>query len=344
MATQITPLPTPPSRQDPTNFSTRADAFLGALPDFATQANALQADVNAKQATASAAAITATTKAAEASASAASALNAPGTLATSATSLSIGTGSKTLTIQTGKSLAMGVPLLIADSASPNTNWMWGQITEYTAGTGQLVVAVSKSAGSGTLASWSVSLSPDPSSAVAGYPITTLVLTSSQTWIVPAGVSRIKVTVVGGGGGASGNNASQTGAAGGGGGAAIKTMVVTPGTSYAVTIGAGGSAGATGTSGGTSSFVGTGANVSATGGNAEGGQEGGLGSGGDVNIAGGAGGRSAINNNLPYALGGSSIFSGQAHNASPGRSFGGGGAGVYGGSGGDGAPGVVVIEY
>lgn len=52
----ITALPTPPSRQDPTNFAQRADDFLGALPTFATEANALQADVNAKQVTASAAA------------------------------------------------------------------------------------------------------------------------------------------------------------------------------------------------------------------------------------------------------------------------------------------------
>ena len=46
----ITALPTPPSRQDPENFAARADAFLGALPTFGTQANALQADVNARQA------------------------------------------------------------------------------------------------------------------------------------------------------------------------------------------------------------------------------------------------------------------------------------------------------
>lgn len=40
-APTITPLPTPPSRsQSPETFSTDADAFLGALPDFATDANA----------------------------------------------------------------------------------------------------------------------------------------------------------------------------------------------------------------------------------------------------------------------------------------------------------------
>lgn len=45
----ISALPTPPSRQDPTNFNDRADAFLGALPLFQAEANALQTDVNAKQ-------------------------------------------------------------------------------------------------------------------------------------------------------------------------------------------------------------------------------------------------------------------------------------------------------
>ena len=56
----ITPLPTPPSRsQSPATFSTDADAFLGALPDFATEANALATDVNADEASAAASATTA---------------------------------------------------------------------------------------------------------------------------------------------------------------------------------------------------------------------------------------------------------------------------------------------
>lgn len=48
----ITALPQPPTRSDPVNFNSRADAFLSALPTFATEANKLQADVNAKQAAA----------------------------------------------------------------------------------------------------------------------------------------------------------------------------------------------------------------------------------------------------------------------------------------------------
>ena len=37
--TPITALPTAPSRADPANFATRADAFLGAMPTFGTQTN-----------------------------------------------------------------------------------------------------------------------------------------------------------------------------------------------------------------------------------------------------------------------------------------------------------------
>ena len=48
----ISSLPTPPTRSDPVNFNSRADAFMTALPTFANEANALQADVNAKQAAA----------------------------------------------------------------------------------------------------------------------------------------------------------------------------------------------------------------------------------------------------------------------------------------------------
>jgi hypothetical protein len=45
----ITALPTPPTRDDPQNFAERADEFVGAMPVFVTEANALAVDVNAKQ-------------------------------------------------------------------------------------------------------------------------------------------------------------------------------------------------------------------------------------------------------------------------------------------------------
>jgi hypothetical protein len=66
----ITPLPTPPSRDDPTNFATRADAFLGALPTFATEANAQAVTVNADAVSSAASAVTASTAAAGATAAA----------------------------------------------------------------------------------------------------------------------------------------------------------------------------------------------------------------------------------------------------------------------------------
>ena len=48
----ITALPTPPSRADSSTFAARGDAFLGALPTFATEANALATQVNADSVTA----------------------------------------------------------------------------------------------------------------------------------------------------------------------------------------------------------------------------------------------------------------------------------------------------
>lgn len=58
----ITPLPTPPSREDPTNFATRADAFMAALPDFATETNAVAVEVDADRVAAAASASSAATQ------------------------------------------------------------------------------------------------------------------------------------------------------------------------------------------------------------------------------------------------------------------------------------------
>lgn len=167
----ITPLPTPPSRQDPSNFAARADAFLGALPTFTTEANALAADVNNKQVTATNAANTATTQAGIATtqagiattqagiatSAASTAVNAPGTSSTSTTSLTISIGTKNLTIQTGKAYAVGQPVLIARTSAPSTTWMAGNITAYNSGTGALTVEVVMKEGTGTFTDWTISL-------------------------------------------------------------------------------------------------------------------------------------------------------------------------------------------
>lgn len=45
----ITALPTPPDRQDPDTFEDRADAFLGALPQFGTELNLMADEFNASK-------------------------------------------------------------------------------------------------------------------------------------------------------------------------------------------------------------------------------------------------------------------------------------------------------
>jgi type IV pilus assembly protein PilY1 len=75
---------------------------------------------------------------------------------TSITSLTTVTGSKLLTLsQTGLAFTVGSNVLIASTTTPSTNWMFGAITAFTAGTGAMTVSVTKTMGSGTGLSWSV---------------------------------------------------------------------------------------------------------------------------------------------------------------------------------------------
>lgn len=77
---------------------------------------------------------------------------------TSSTSVAIGTGSKSFTVTTGKAYVAGDYLIIADSAAPTTNFMWGQVTSYNSTTGALVFDSQAIVGSGTKTSWTVNLS------------------------------------------------------------------------------------------------------------------------------------------------------------------------------------------
>lgn len=82
--------------------------------------------------------------------------------------------------------------------------------------------------------------------------TSQVFVSNGTWVAPAGVTSVIVVGFGGGGGGGGGarpataqwNTHAAGGGGGGGGAIMSslTLIVVPGTSYAVTIGAGGAGG------------------------------------------------------------------------------------------------------
>lgn len=179
------------------------------------------------------------------------------------------------------------------------------------------------------------------------------------WVVPACVNYVTVEAWGGGGGGGGNVAilktsgasteTCTGAGGGGGGGyAARTFAVTPGQTYTIVVGAGGTGGVAGIGttaggistpagngvvGGTSSFSGNSYNLQATGGN------GGGGAGGYCTVVGscalgngvaGAGGN-GVGGSINY-IGGNGA-AGLILDHSTDKSGGGGGAAGPGGNGG-----------
>jgi hypothetical protein len=87
---------------------------------------------------------------------AAEAFNFNSTNGTSASSVAIGTGAKSFTTQAGKSYVAGMTLRIANTADPS-KWMQGEVTSYNSGTGALVMNITHTNGSGTLAAWTISL-------------------------------------------------------------------------------------------------------------------------------------------------------------------------------------------
>jgi large repetitive protein len=213
------------------------------------------------------------------------------------------------------------------------------------------------------------------SAVAQNPIT---LTTSP-FVVPAGVSQIKVEVWGGGGGGGGvsTGAFGTNTGSGGGGGAYNTVIlpVSEGQSYTFTIGSGGPGGAgntTGTTGGITTFSGIGGSVSANGGiggagnagTAGVGATGGVFNGGAGTINGAGGGGAGNNGNgqnantftggaggagtIPGGVGGAGRTNTGNGNGGAAPSGGGGGAARLfsggTGTGGTGGAGRVVVTY
>lgn len=77
--------------------------------------------------------------------------------ATSSSSVSIGTGAKSLTVTTGRAYRSGDSIYIASSAAPQTNRMYGQVTSYNFTTGALNVNITGIIGSGTLTSWYIGI-------------------------------------------------------------------------------------------------------------------------------------------------------------------------------------------
>jgi hypothetical protein len=82
-------------------------------------------------------------------------LNSLSTTTASTSSVAIGTGTKNFTVETGKSLFVGMSYRIAYDAN---NWMNGEIISYNSGTGALSIDVDTVRGSGTYAAWVGTLS------------------------------------------------------------------------------------------------------------------------------------------------------------------------------------------
>lgn len=180
------------------------------------------------------------------------------------------------------------------------------------------------------------------------------------WTCPAGVTKIMVEVWGAGGGGSDGAINNGGAGGGAGGFCRAFLTVVPGTSYAITVGAGGAAN-TANVAGTSTFGttllsasgGIGAGIGGTnGGNGGAGGTcltagalpitGGTGQGGESSGQGGNGGSSG---NGGSGGGGGYKTAGAGYTGVvPGGGGGGGGYNGTGGTGAAGANGRIVIYY
>jgi hypothetical protein len=81
-------------------------------------------------------------------------LSANLTILHSSTSTTIGTGSKTFTVEPNKSVSVGQTVVITENGNPSTNYMTGLVTAYSGTT--FTVNVANAFGAGTYAGWTIS--------------------------------------------------------------------------------------------------------------------------------------------------------------------------------------------
>ena len=251
----------------------------------------------------------------------------------------------------------GAPGVVGSQQTPSVDAGWAGLYVVTVNTGETSVLASNivTLPTAPFLPWKLpQLSPGTSR------MAVLTPASQGSWIVPAGVSNVRVRIWGGGG-AGGPGFGGAGGGGAGGGYAESFCNVTPGQGIVVTIGNGG-VGA-GTNGGNSSFgdwvAATGGLAGSGGGNGiggSGGASGGVGSGPCFNCGGQAGGAalqagsdwSSGRGGAAYGgAGAEAVVSAATVNADghaallPGC---GGAGGVGGGLGGQGGPGAVILEW
>jgi len=132
----LTPPPSPSPNRSQTSaiFNAAVSAFVAWMTTFVTEFNLALGTISAAIAAALAAVLS----------------------ATSATSLTVGTGAQSLTVAAGLSFGPGQWVLIARSSAPSSTWMFGQVVTYS--DTNLVVGVTSVLGAGTFTDWTVSLS------------------------------------------------------------------------------------------------------------------------------------------------------------------------------------------
>ena len=191
--------------------------------------------------------------------------------------------------------------------------------------------------------------------------TTLLETvGSWKWTCPPGVSYIELELIGGGGGGAGSSGSGSGGGGGGGGAYLYANVaVTPGTNYALTIGAGGAGTTSSTAGtggsstmviGATTYTAGGGSGGVPGGSGSTGGAGGTATNGDRNLTGISGGNGdgaptggAGGKSQEFAFYADTNTAGTTGTNGP--AYGSGGSGARGVNlGGTGASGVAIIRW
>lgn len=111
---------------------------------------------------------------------------------TSTTSLTIGAGNKSLTIQTGKAFYSGQMVAIAYTTTPY-NRMVGTVSTYDSTTGALVVAVTDTYGSGTYAAWTVSFTVLPNNPIVNMPTGANIASAATLNLDSATGNRVHVT-------------------------------------------------------------------------------------------------------------------------------------------------------
>jgi len=227
---------------------------------------------------------------------------------------------------------------------PLTTGVTGLLPVANGGTGTATPSLVQGSNVSITGSW-----PNQTVAVtgSGAVLTVTAFSSTTSFVVPAGVTNILCEVIGGGGGSA--VAGNTGA--GGGGYSYGTLVVTPGETLTITVGAGGTgnqpAGGQGTNGGTSSIARSSTTLmSATGG-------GGSGSSTQFGAGGGGGGGNIYNtsgqNATPTPGAGSTGTpgaSGRGFPTSVGQQNGPGAGAASAGNvvGGNGVAGQITIQY